>query len=99
MAKEEVFGKFDYEIKPDKNHAQILIGITSSSKSFEEAKKIIEELGVRIIEISEHLPTHFIVVKLDVKDMRDIVLKLTENGFSIIKGINATNQNWKNYEK
>jgi hypothetical protein len=41
---------FDQEIVPDKTYAQILIELTPPDKTFEEAKKIIEGLGVHIVE-------------------------------------------------
>ncbi len=79
--------EFD-QIKPDLNHSQLLIQIGPHPKTFEEAKKILEEIGVHIMEAAP-LSSHWILLKLDVKDMRDVTLKLIENGFSNIKGINA----------
>ena len=79
---------FDQEILPDQTHAQILIELTPPDKTFEEAKKIIEDLGARVIE-THRLSPNRILMKLDVKDMRDVAFKLTENGFFKIKGINA----------
>lgn len=76
----------------DKHHSQILIKITPSSKTFEEAKRIIEDLGVRIIETKNLSSNNWILLKLDVSDMRNLALKLTESGFSVIKGINALTQ-------
>lgn len=52
---------------------------------------MIEDLGVRIIEM-DLLSSDFILLKLDVRDMRNLALKLTESGFSVIKGINALTQ-------
>ena len=79
--------EFDYELKGDKEYAQILMNI-DSLETFEKAKKIIENLGISIIE-KKSISANEILVKLNVEDMRDIVLKLTENGFSNLKGINA----------
>lgn len=87
MGQEVVSEEFSHEFKADKNHAQILIKIANSSRAFGEAKKIIEELGIRIIE-TEDLSSNWVLVKLHVKDMRDVALKLTEHGF-FIKGINS----------
>jgi hypothetical protein len=78
---------FNHEVKADKHHSQILIKVTNSSKTFKEAKKIIEDLGIHIIK-TERLKSNWTLLKLDVKDMRDVALKLTEHGF-FIKGINA----------
>jgi hypothetical protein len=79
---------FDQEILPDQTNAQILIELTPPDKTFEEAKNIIEGLGVQIIETNRPTPNR-VLIKLDVKDMRNIAFILTENGFFKIKGINA----------
>jgi len=79
--------EFNCKINEDGAHAQILIQI-SNSQPFQKAKKIIEDLGAPIIQI-KHLEPNWILVKLNVMDVRGIVLKLTENGFLNIKGINA----------
>lgn len=88
MVEEEIFIDFDSKIIPDKNHAQILIDVSPSSKTFEEAEEIIEGFGVNIIE-KNYLSSNCILVKLDALDMREITLKLIERGFISIKGINA----------
>ena len=88
MDKQTASEEFNHQVKADKNHAQIFIKIASSSTMLEEAKKIINKSAVEIIETT-HLSSNWILLKLDVKDMRDIALKLTEHGFSI-HGINAT---------
>jgi len=90
MAQIETFEQLDYEIKPEQNHAQILFRISLPLSTFEEGRKIIEGLGVHIIDKKYLLP-NLLLVKLDVMDMRNVVLKLIENGFSNIHGINAAN--------
>jgi len=87
--------EFDQEIKADKTHSQMVIQISTSSKASEEVnelKNVIEGLGVRIIEMNI-LSSDFILLKFDIKDMRNIALKLTERGFSVVKGINALTKN------
>jgi hypothetical protein len=81
------------EVKVDKDHAQIMVETPRFSKMFDDAKAIIESLGVHILE-TNYLSLNCALLKLDVRDMRDIALKLTEHGFSKIKGINAE----KNFE-
>lgn len=88
MVREMFSEGFNHEVKADKHHSQILIKNTPSSKTFEEAKRIIEDFGVRIIETKHLSSNNWVLLKLDVKDMRDVALKLTEHGF-FIKGINA----------
>ncbi|MBM4306344.1 MAG: hypothetical protein FJ115_11550 [Deltaproteobacteria bacterium] len=80
--------KFNSEIKLDKKHAQILININQLSKTYIEAKEIIEGLGMHILK-TKYLSPNKILLKLDTKDMRAAALKLTENGFLVVKGYNA----------
>jgi hypothetical protein len=87
MVYDETLEEVGHEIKADRGHAQILLRITDSSKFDAEAERIVEDLGIHIIEKS-YLSTQWILFKLDVRDMRNAALKLTEHGF-VIKGINA----------
>ena len=87
MVYEKTLEEVGQEIKADRSHAQILLRITDSSKFDAEAERIVEDLGIRIIEKS-YLSTQWILFKLDVRDMRNVALKLTEHGV-LIKGINA----------
>lgn len=87
MVYDETLEEVGHEIKADRGHAQILLRITDSSKFEAEAERIVEDLGVHIIEKS-YPSTQWILFKLDVRDMRNVALKLTEHGF-VIKGINA----------
>lgn len=86
---EKVFEEFNHEIKADKNHAQILIEITPASKTLGEVRKIIEDLVTHIIE-TKHLSSNRALLTLDVEDMRNVALKLTESGFFNGKGVNAS---------
>jgi hypothetical protein len=88
MVYEEKLEEVGHEIKTDKSHAQILLKITDSSKSDAEAERIVEGLGVHIVKKSR-LSTHWTLFKLNVKDMRNVALELSENGFFVIKGVNA----------
>jgi hypothetical protein len=87
MVHQEILKDLDLEIKADKKNAQILIKSNRDLRCLEEAKKIIEDSGIRIIE-TKPFSSNQVLLKLDTKDMRDVALKLTEHGF-IIKGINA----------
>jgi hypothetical protein len=88
MVLEKIPEEINQELEADRDHAQILIEVTDSSKFLEEAKRIFWDLGIRIAEM-KNLSANWVLLKLDVKDMRDAILKLTENGFVNIKGINA----------
>jgi hypothetical protein len=90
MGQEQISEELDQDIKADSTYAQILIKIANTSKPIEDAKRIIKELGIHIIETKDLSPD-WTLFKLDVEDMRDITLRLIENGF-IVKGINALPQ-------
>jgi hypothetical protein len=75
-------------LEADRDHAQILIELTDSSKSLGEARRILWDLGICIVDM-KICSAGWVLLKLDAKDMRDAILKLTENGFVSIKGVNA----------
>jgi hypothetical protein len=81
------FETYITEIKPNRDYAQIItqIGPDQSAKTLID---IIEKLGVPTIDI-RYLSKEIILLVLGVKDMRDIILKLTESGFSKVSGYNA----------
>jgi hypothetical protein len=89
MVFEETLEKFNHELKADPDCAQILLEMTSSSETYEKARQLIEDQGINVLE-ANYLSSGKVLIKLDVKDMRSITLKLIENGFIGIKGINAT---------
>jgi hypothetical protein len=84
----EPFEEIIHEVEADESHAQILIKTNASSKTHEEAKKVIEGSGIRVLE-TRYLSSGWFVLTLDVGDMRNIALKLIELGFPDVKGINA----------
>jgi len=87
MVEERFLEELNQEIKADKTYSQIFINMSNSPILLREAKKIVEGLGVHIIEAKTISP-EWALLKLDAKDMREVALKLTEQGF-LIKGINA----------
>lgn len=88
MVHKQIPKKSDQEFIADRTCAQILLKTNNYSIEFLDAKKLIEESGIHIIEM-RHLSPNQVLLKLDVTDMRDIALKLTEHGF-FIEGINAS---------
>jgi hypothetical protein len=76
-------------VKLDKNHAQVLIEVGTALNTIEKAKSIIESTGVHIIAI-QNLSPQRVLLTLGVTDMREVVLKLTQNGFLKIEGYNAS---------
>jgi hypothetical protein len=87
MVEERFSEELNQEIKADKTYSQIFINMSNSPVLLREAKEIVEGLGVHIIEAKTISP-EWTLLKLDAKDMREVALKLTEQGF-LIKGINA----------
>ena len=79
--------EFPFELKADREYAQILMTV-QSAETLREAKQIIEEFGIHVLETKSIAPDN-VLFRLNVMDMREVVLKLTENGFSGLKGINA----------
>jgi hypothetical protein len=87
MDQAEFLKVFNSSVAVDKHHAQILLEV-SSTKTYDDAVRIIEQAEANIIE-SRYLSPDWILIKLDVTDTRAVILKLTEDGFSKAKGINA----------
>jgi hypothetical protein len=56
MAQEYFWEELNQEVKADRTYAQILIKITPSSKTLEEAKEMIEDFGIRIIDTRQLSP-------------------------------------------
>ena len=88
MARQKSIEGGNFWVKSDKNHAQILLGVDSEINTLDKAKHIIESFGIHIIEIKNISP-QLILLKLSVKDMREIALELIEQGFTNIEGYNA----------
>ncbi len=79
----------NYQFEIDKEHSQILIEMTDPAKSLDEVTKIIEGLMIYIIA-TKHLSTSCVLLKLNVKDMREAILRSSELGFRHIKGVHAS---------
>ena len=78
---------FNRRVKVDKEYAQVLLEV-SSTMTYDDAIRVIEQAAVRVVQ-SEYLAPAWVLFKLDAADTRMVVLKLIENGFSKVKGINA----------
>ena len=74
---------------PDKDYAQIMIKADLKVNTLEEAKQIIEQLGFHIVE-TKSLGSQCFLLKVDTKDIREVVLMLGQKGFSQIEGYNAS---------
>jgi hypothetical protein len=71
----------------DRRQAQILIEIIEP-RNLEEAERIIAGSGVRILQ-KKFLNPDWVLFTLDAMDCREIALRLTEEGFENIMGVNA----------
>ena len=85
-------------LKAHPSKAQILLEVEDEEKTLEEALGIIKAYGVHPIEydfIRKGNPS-FVLFYLSTNDMRGLALKLTEAGFTRLKGLNSKEANLKN---
>jgi hypothetical protein len=75
------------DLLSDKRYAHILFEVDPEINTLQKAKQIIEALGIQIIEIQEKAWQR-IAMKLDVADMSEAALRLSENGFRKVEGYN-----------
>lgn len=94
MPVESELDKYEKFIRIDKNYSQILLACNETDKALEKAIKLIEESGVGILKVEilspVENPSKFVLIQLKTEDMRNIVLRLTEEGFTGIEGYNVT---------
>ncbi|RLF98232.1 MAG: hypothetical protein DRN49_06215, partial [Thaumarchaeota archaeon] len=88
------FEKCAENLQKDIHHSQILFKFDQGEKSLDKAKEIVKKLGVNIVDIKifdfPEDSVFFALFKLDVTDMREVVLALSEQGYMPIKGYSAT---------
>jgi hypothetical protein len=87
MVVEDSLERYELKVEPEQNCAQILIR-TCSNFTLKRAQDIIEQLGIQVLK-SKRFSSNMVLMKLDTKDMRSVVLKLIENGYIEVKGFNA----------
>ncbi len=86
MSEQNGFKKLLEKINTDPNYSKILIKLLNS-KTEEEADKVIRNLGLEIISKTS-FSKDWVVYTLNIKDMREVALILTEHGFTV-EGISA----------
>jgi len=85
-------------INPDKARAQIILEIEAKGKALEMALSVLRSLGsVEFFMIRDTAP--FIILFYVSSDVREAVVKLTEAGFTKIKGISPLKNISKQSEK
>ena len=89
----QLFEKCAENLQKDIHHSQILFKFDQGEKSLDRAREIVEKLGVKIVDIKIFdFPKDsalFALFKLDIADMREVALALSEHGYAPIKGYNA----------
>jgi hypothetical protein len=92
---EEIILKEDLEnIGPDRDWAKVIIKIVPPL-SIEQARAVLNRLNIQIISI-KYITDQYFIFLLNTKDIRPTMLSLAENGFTEIKGLNASNGSLKN---
>lgn len=86
MSEQNGFKKLLEKINTDPNYSKILIKLLNS-KTEEEADRVIRNLGLEIISKTS-FSKDWVVYTLNIKDMREVALILTEHGFTV-EGISA----------
>lgn len=86
MSEQNGVKKLLEKINTDPNYSKILIKVLNSTTE-EEADRTIRHLGLEIISKTP-LSGDWVVYTLNIKDMREVVLILTEHGFTV-EGISA----------
>jgi hypothetical protein len=85
-------------LKPHPSKAQILLEIEDEGKTFEDALTILKANGAQPIEydVLRKGNSSLVLFYLSPNDMRETVLRLTEAGFTRLKGVNSKEANLKN---
>ena len=84
------FDEISQSLKPHPSRAQILMELEAEGKTLEKALGILKAIGVQPIhyDILRKGNPSCVLFYLSTKDMREAVLKLTEAGFTRLKGVN-----------
>ena len=90
----DIQNQIDFEtiadtIEPDDRHALILLAESGRQTTCDKAFGILQKLGLEPMShslIQKEYPA-IVLIKLPAPHLREAVLKLTENGFTLIKGI------------
>ena len=78
-------------LRPKPRHAQILLELDEGRETLEKALGVLKGAGVepfRFAPPQGQSPVR-VLIELSSRDMREAVLRLSEAGFSKVKGINA----------
>ena len=86
----DTFEEFSQSLKAHPSRAQILMELEAEGKTLEKAVGILKSLGIQPIDYNVLRKGNplWTLFHLSTKDMREAALKLTEAGFTKLKGIN-----------
>jgi len=86
----DTFEEFSQSLKAHPSRAQILMELEAEGKTLEKAVGILKSLGIQPIDYNVLRKGNplWVLFYLSTKDMREAALKLTEAGFTKLKGIN-----------
>jgi hypothetical protein len=79
-------------LRPDDYYALILLAENNRQATYEKALEILQKLGFEGADhtlLREEYPA-IVLIRLPAAHLREAVLKLTENGFTKLKGISPT---------
>ena len=88
------FEKISQSLKAHESKAQILLEVEDEGKTLKEALDVLKAHGVHPIEydVIQKGNSSFVLFYLLDNDMRVAVLKLTEAGYSRLKGLDSMNE-------
>ena len=86
----KAFEEFAQTMKPHADGARILLELGPDREALEGALEVIRNTGMVLTqyEVLEKGPPMRVLFLLAARDMREVVLKLSEAGYKKIKGIN-----------
>lgn len=86
----DTFEEFSQSLKAHPSKAQILLEVNEEGATLEKAIGILKSLGVQPIDYNVLRKGNplWVLFYLSTKDMREAALKLTEAGFTKLKGMN-----------
>jgi len=91
---DRLFEKCAKNLKKNMNYSQVLLKLSKDEKSLTKVEGIIKNLSINILNTEVfNFPKNsvsFALFKLDIIDVREVVLSLMEHGYIPIKGYNAS---------
>ncbi len=79
-------------LQPDPHFAQILLELDEEEGAVERVYRTLKDAGFQLLEctVKRNGRSLRVLMRLSTMDMREAVRRLSESGFSRVKGINAS---------